>query len=229
MVTLLQIAYVASFAGIVAGLLVGVRADNGPAVANAVGAIFVALLPSILEVGFGAAGFDVAFATGLSLALAVAGFLHVIGMLGWYDTVPWWDHLTHTVSAAVLAAIVHASLHTVDTRAPGVDVSEAYAVAFTLLFVLAAGVFWELIELYARELGDRVGAPPVLEYYGLRDTALDLVFNVVGAVLVVAIDVRTLGTATRQSARLANLGLAASVVLVVGGSVALGIVLEARS
>lgn len=133
---------------------------NGPAVANAAGAIIVALMPDILEVGFGATGIDVAFATRLSLALAVAGLLHVIGMIEWYDTVSWWDHLTHTVSAAVLAAIVHASLHTVDAQVPGLELSEAYTVAFTLLFVLAAGVLWELIELFARKIGDRVGPRP---------------------------------------------------------------------
>lgn len=229
MVTLLQIAYVGLLAGIVTGLLIGVYTGNGPAVANAASAIVVALLPSLVETGFGVAGLDVAFATGLSVALAVAGLLRVVGMLGWYDTVSWWDHLTHSVSSAVLAAIVLASLHSVDARASGVKLSEAYIIAFTLLFVLAAGVFWELIELYAREIGDRVGAPPVLEHYGLRDTALDMFFNAVGAVLAIAVDVRTLGAVTEHSARVANLVLAASVVFIFCATVALGTVLDRRS
>lgn len=177
----------------------------------------------------GAAGFEVSFAPALSLALAVAGLLHVVGMLGWYDTVSWWDHLTHTVSAAILAAVVHATLHTVDAQVSGVEFSAAYVAGFTLLFVLAAGVLWELLELYAREVGERVGARPVLEHYGLRDTALDLVFIALGAALAIAADVRTLGTETEHSARIANLVLVASVVFVFAGTVLLGVVLDSRS
>lgn len=226
MSTLLQVAYAGVLAGIVVGLLIALRSADGPAVANAVGAIVVALLPALVEVAFGVAGLAVAFTPALSLVLAVAGLLHVVGMLGWYDTVSWWDHLTHTVSAAIVAAVVHASLHTIDAGIPGVELSAGYVAAFTLLFVLAAGVCWELVELYAREVGERVGAPPVLEHYGLRDTALDLVFNAIGAVLVIGADVRTLGTVTEHSAPIANLVLTASVGVVFAGSVVLGVVLE---
>jgi hypothetical protein len=75
-------------------------------------------------------------------------------------------------------------------------------------------VLWEFLELAARVVGDRVGASPVLEVYGLRDTALDLVFNAVGAVPVVALDVRTLGTVTPRSPLIANLVLTAAVVCI---------------
>lgn len=226
MTALLQVAYAGALVGIVVGLLLAIRTDNGPAVANAVAAVVVALLPAIVEVGFGAAGLDVSFAPALSLALAVTGLLHVVGMLGWYDTVWWWDHLTHTVSAAIMAAVVHAALYTIDAGVPGVALSRAYVATFTLLFVLAAGVLWELLELYAREVGERVDAPPVLEHYGLRDTAVDLVFNAVGAVLVIAADVRTVGTVTEHSAPIANLVLAASVGFVFAGTVVLGVLLD---
>lgn len=226
MSTLVQVAYAAVLVGIVVGLLIALRTGNGPAVANAVGAVVIALLPAFVEVAFMAAGLDVSFAPVLSPALAVAGLLHVVGMLGLYDTVAWWDHLTHTVSAAIVAAVVQASLYTVDAGVPGATFSRAYVATFTLLFVLAAGVLWEFIELYAREVGERIGAPPVLEHYGLRDTALDLVFNAVGAILVISLDVRTLGTVTEHSATIANLALAASVALVFAGTVVLGIVLE---
>lgn len=223
--TLIQFAYAGSLGSIAVGVVVGLRTDNSPAALNAVGAFIVALLPALVEHGLGMMGLQVAFVPSLSLSLGVAGLLHVVGMLGWYDTVTWWDHLTHTVSAAILAAVVHASLHTVDARVPGAALSEAYIAAFTLLFVLAAGVLWELLELYAHEIGEHVGAAPVLAHYGLRDTALDLVFNAVGAVLVIAIDIRSLGTPTEQSALIANLVLAASVAFIFCGTIALGIVL----
>lgn len=227
--SLIQFAYVGSLGGIAVGFAVGLRTDNSPAAVNAVSAIVVALLPVLVERSLGAVGLEVAFVPSLSLALGVAGLLHVVGMLGWYDIVAWWDHLTHTVSAAILAAVVHASLHTVDAWSPGVDLSEVYIAAFTLLFVLAAGVLWELLELYAHEIGERVGAPPVLEHYGLRDTALDLIFNAVGAILVILVDIRTLGATTEQSALVANLVLAVSVVFVFCSTIALGVVLNVQS
>lgn len=87
MITLVQVAYAGVLVGIVVGLLTALRTGNEPAVANAVGAIVVALLPALVEVAFGAVALDVSFAPALSLALAIAGFLHVVGMLGWYNTV----------------------------------------------------------------------------------------------------------------------------------------------
>lgn len=230
MTVLVQVAYVGVLGGIGGGLLVGYRTDNRPAVVNALASLIVALLPAIVERGLAyAAGLEVAFAPVLSLALAVAGLLHVAGMLGWYDTVSWWDHLTHTVSAAIMAAVVYASLHTIEANLAGVDLSWWYIVAFTLLFTMAAGVVWEFLELAAREVGERVGAPPVLEHYGLRDTVLDVAFNALGALGAIALDVRTLGAASEQSAVLAATVLSVTVVGLFGGTLALGLALEAAN
>jgi hypothetical protein len=55
---------------------------------------------------------------------------------------------------------------------------------FLLAFVLAAGVFWEVVEFALAELSAIIGTDRVLTQYGLEDTILDLVFDVVGAVLV---------------------------------------------
>jgi hypothetical protein len=54
---------------------------------------------------------------------------------------------------------------------------------YILLFTLAAGVFWELLEWVGRDLAQRVGVEPVLVVYGLDDTMLDLAFDVVGGVV----------------------------------------------
>jgi hypothetical protein len=56
--------------------------------------------------------------------------------------------------------------------------------------MVVLGLLWELLELVLRELGDRHGIEPVLIHYGWRDTALDIVFDVVGVVLVLAVDLR---------------------------------------
>ena len=102
-------------------------------------------------------------------------------MLGRYDSVWWWDHLTHTLSAALAAALLYAGL---------LVVAPAIAVAGTVLTIVVLGVLWEAGELFAREVADRYDIEPVLVHYGWRDTALDLLFDVVGAGVVVALDVR---------------------------------------
>jgi hypothetical protein len=55
---------------------------------------------------------------------------------------------------------------------------------FLLAFVLAAGVFWEVVEFAFAELSAILGTGRVLTQYGLEDTMLDLVFDVVGAMIV---------------------------------------------
>jgi hypothetical protein len=55
---------------------------------------------------------------------------------------------------------------------------------------VGVGVFWELLELAARDVGERFDVEPVLVHYGWRDTVFDLGFDAVGAVVVVAVDLR---------------------------------------
>ena len=219
-----QLAYVALLAGIIATILVGKRTDNFPAVVNGVTSLTLALSPIAVEFGLGIGmGVDVTFGQALPLWLALAGFLHMLGMLGWYDTVWWWDHLMHTVSAAFIAALVYAGLLTLVDHSPAVQLSAAYVAAFTVLFTLGVGVLWEFVELVAREVGERIEHPPVLLHYGLRDTALDLLFNCVGALLVVALDLRTFVPVTDQRPELVEPVLVASVIGIVGGSIVLAL------
>ena len=125
----------------------------------------------------------------LSLWIAVAGVAHSYGMLGPYDQIWWWDHLTHPLSAALIAALIYAGvLVSIDHLSIPVDGNLVWAVV--VLLALLAGVFWELIELLARDLGRQFGVPPVLEHYGRLDTVMDLLFDVVGAVGVLALDVQ---------------------------------------
>ncbi|MFW5964252.1 MAG: hypothetical protein ACOCQM_05240 [Natronomonas sp.] len=188
MFTVEALAAVPLVLGMVAALAEGLRRESGAVIVNAVAALGVTFVPSavLLPLGVGTP----ALVWELTLWVAAASFLHTLGMLGLYESVMWWDHLTHTLSAGVLAAVFYpASVVTVsgytDAPAPTVVVG-----VVTLGVILAAGIAWELIELLARELGKRYDIEPVLIHYGRRDTILDLVFDVVGAVLVIALDVR---------------------------------------
>lgn len=191
--------------------VIAVRRQNVAAAVNAFGALFLALLPFLAEHTLQ----YLAFGPMLPMWLAVAGFLHSLGMLGLYESTEWWDHLTHTVSAALVAALIYASFL---VSSPAIaDVGSAVG-AVTVAFTFAVGVFWELIELGAREVGEQYDIEPVLIHYGWRDTALDLVFDVVGALVVVAADLRVFVPLVEQSPRGAETVLLGAAWIVAVGS-----------
>jgi hypothetical protein len=111
-------------------------------------------------------------------------------MLGLYDTVWWWDHLAHTVSAALVTALVYAGFLVASRAGLLRPMSAPTVVAATLGLLLVLAAVWELFEELARFLADRYGVEPFLEIYGPRDWLYDLVYNLVGAGLVLALDVR---------------------------------------
>jgi hypothetical protein len=57
---------------------------------------------------------------------------------------------------------------------------------FILLFVLAFGVFWEVVEFGLTVAADRLGTGSLLVQYGLEDTMLDLLFDTLGGLVVAA-------------------------------------------
>jgi len=59
-----------------------------------------------------------------------------------------------------------------------------FTLVYLLIFVMAFGVFWELIEFYVAIGAQVLGIPRVLTQYGLDDTVLDLVYNSIGGLLV---------------------------------------------
>ncbi len=201
-------------AAIVLVAVAALRRGNVSAAVNAAAAFGAGLLPVWLAVAGPVAGT-------LPLWMAAAGLLHSVGMLGLYETVWWWDHLTHTVSAALVGALAYAAL---SVQPPALPLGPG---ALTVLFVAAVGVFWELIELVAREAGERFGVEPVLVYYGPTDTAFDLAFDLVGAVLVVTLDLSLFVPVAARNAALAGTLLTAAALVTVVGSLlmALGLLL----
>jgi len=88
---------------------------------------------------------------------------------------------------------------------------------------LAGGLCWELIELVARALGRRYDIDPVLVYYGLDDTAFDLVFNLVGAGIIVAFDVDLFVSLAAQYPDASGGVLIGATVIVVGATVLMAV------
>jgi hypothetical protein len=216
--------------GIVLLLLESLRRRDFAAAVNAALSLAASLVPAALElVAPLLSGQSVTVGPELSLWIAAAGLIHSFGMLGPYDTVEWWDSVTHTVSAALVAALAYAGLIVVAPRVAVLDPSFGGLAVLTVVLTLAAGVFWELIELIARDVGRRYDVEPVLVHYGRRDTALDLVFDVVGALLVVGFDLRVFVPVAAQSVRATTWVLVASGVVIVLGSLVMGVHVERSS
>jgi hypothetical protein len=146
---------------------------------NVAMSLVVAFLPDLLDWRHGHRLRPV-----LALWIAVAAFLHALGALGPYETVPWYDHVTHTLSATLVAGVGFAVVVAIDREHDGVQIPARLRAVFILLFVLAFGVLWEIAEFASGGLAALVGGEPALAQYGLEDIVLDLVFNTAGAVVV---------------------------------------------
>jgi hypothetical protein len=222
MALVVTVTIAAALAGIAAILALALRRDNGAAVVNAAVSLAAALLPISLAASLDTwLGITVQVPAALTLWIAVAGLLHSVGMLGPYDTVWWYDHLTHFVSAALVAALLYGAVLAVGQAPGGVAVGRATSAGLAVGLTMLAGLCWELIELVAREVGERIDVEPVLVHYGWRDTAFDLVFDLLGALVVVLLDVRAFVTLAEESVRVTRLLLMTTSGLVLVGSVAM--------
>lgn len=165
-------------------LAAGVRRRNPGAVVNAGVAFAASFLPGVLE-----RRYDVTFRPWQRLYAVAALLTHAVGMLGPYDDVGWWDHLTHVHSASILGAMAH-----VAARRRGRDPRVVVLVTVTVV-----GVLWELLEYAIHAIARRFELEPILISYGKRDTVLDLVFNLIGALLVLAFGDRLLRNFSRKT------------------------------
>lgn len=166
-------------------LFVGIYEGNTGIIVNAALALAVTQLPSLLERDFG-----IPMDSGLVLWITASVFLHVFGNVGLpgatstpYQSFWWWDHLTHALSASIVAAVGYAGARAIDEHRADIYFPPRFMFVFILLFVLAAGVFWEVIEFAVSRIASVIGTEAALTQYGFEDTMLDLIFNTIGAVI----------------------------------------------
>ena len=172
LVHLLQAALIGIF-------FVGLDSRNPGIVVNAGIALGVTYLPALLE-----RDYHIPMDAGLTLWVATAVFLHALGTVGVpgspysiYTSVWWWDHLTHALSASVVAAVGYTAVRALDLHTDAVRFPPRFTVLFILLFTLAFGVLWEVIEFAVGRFG-------FLSQYGIGDTVMDLLFDAVGGLVV---------------------------------------------
>lgn len=172
--------------GLVGLFSIGLYTGSAGVVVNAGVALLVAQLPAVLSRNYG-----IPLDPALTLWITTAVFLHALGTLvvpgsslSVYATVWWYDHLTHALSASVVAAAGYATIRAIDVHDDRIYLPPQFTFVFVLLFTVALGVLWEVLEFGLSETSRHLGSGHVLTQYGLEDTILDLVFDVLGAVVV---------------------------------------------
>ncbi|MBZ6496665.1 hypothetical protein [Natrinema longum] len=172
--------------GLIGMLFVGIDRGNGGIVINTGVALIVTQLPPILE-----RDYEIPMDPRLTLWITTAVFLHAFGTVGLpgatatlYSQVWWWDHMTHALSASLVAAVGYATVRALHEHAAGIYFPGRFVAVFILLFVLAFGVLWEILEFVIALSAEALGVRAVLTQYGLEDTMLDFVFNSIGAIIV---------------------------------------------
>jgi len=119
----------------------GLYARDLPTIANAALALAITFVPALLE-----REYDLPMDAGLVLWITTAVFLHALGTTGFYVTVGTWDTITHALSASIVAAAGYAFFRAVNVHTDHVHIPPTMMGVFILVFVLAAGVIWELFE-----------------------------------------------------------------------------------
>lgn len=165
---------------------IGVDRGNTGIVVNAGVALLVAQLPPILE-----RDYEIPMDPALTLWITGAVFLHALGTVGlpgsslnFYVTVWWYDHVTHALSASVVAAAGYITVRAIDRHNDAIYLPPRFTFVFVLLTTIAFGVFWEVLEFAVSQAAVLLGGTSVLTQYGLEDTMLDLLFDVLGALVV---------------------------------------------
>lgn len=118
----------------------------------------------------------------LTLWIFIAIFLHNFGVLvKLYDTMWWWDKLTHFLSTSLIAVFGFIGIVIVDKYVDTIHLPPRFLPFFIVVFVSSMGVLWEIIEfILDTSLGTRM-------QYSLADTATDLVSDTLGGLAIAAI------------------------------------------
>ena len=185
--------------GLAAMFLVGLYLGNTGIIVNCGISLLVVQLPPVLRRDYG-----IPMDLGLTLWITTAVFLHALGTIPLpaalvefvgsapdgaaystlYSSGGWWDHLTHGFSASVVAGVGYATARALDEYSSSVHFPPRFTFVYVLLFVIAFGVLWEVIEFAVGEFAVLLGMGSVLTQYGLADTMLDLLFDIAGGVVV---------------------------------------------
>jgi hypothetical protein len=136
-------------------------------------AIAVSVTPALLRRDYG-----FPLDSGLVLWITAAIFLHVLGNVWLYGYVGWYDQFAHLVSATIVTGISYSGLYAIERHAEGIEIPPKYMFFFLFTVMLAFGIVWEILEY----------ASGGLTIHGVDDIALDLLFDAIGAAIVIVLN-----------------------------------------
>lgn len=170
----LKLASRAMQAGIVALAVSGIISGETTYVPAALVAFLISELPSLIR-----RDLKIVLPVELNFWIVLALFVHVLGSFsGFYDNLPGWDHLTHAMSASLIAALGFILVVSIDKYAESIYLPQAFLALLIVMLTMAVGVIWELMEYMIDVLtGSHL-------QYSLDDTMKDLVFDAIGGLLV---------------------------------------------
>jgi uncharacterized membrane protein YjdF len=116
---------------------------------------------------------EINFLIALSLYLHVAG-----GVRGFYEIYyPYYDKVAHLIAGMTVSVLAFVAVLLLE-RFGRLNLSRWMIVGFIIIFAMAMGGFWEIYEwLFDTFLGTNL-------QHGLDDTMLDMIFVLIGAVIV---------------------------------------------
>lgn len=164
---------------LVAMLAWGLLTGAPKTITNAAAALGVTFLPAIVR-----RNYELVLDPWLALWVTAAAFLHTMGSAGLYGAIPWWDNVTHAVSASLVAGTGYVFVRVLDLHHDEIRLPHRFAFVYILVVVMAFGVVWELVEHGLDVLTDVTGVTMPLSQQGLDDTVTDLVYDTAGAVIV---------------------------------------------
>jgi hypothetical protein len=165
---------------LLAGIVVYGAAFGQPkAITNGGLGLLVTFVPAALE-----RNYDIPLDPWLGVWITSAVLLHTLGSAWFYAQIGWWDHLTHALSASLVAGAGYTTLRAVDLHSDAIRIPARFAFVFIIVVVLAFAVVWELFEFGLDIVADETGIEMPLAQFGLEDTVADLLYNSVGALIV---------------------------------------------
>jgi hypothetical protein len=120
----------------------------------------------------------------LALWITIAVFLDALGTFWLYDNLARWDNLTHAVSSSTIAAAGYVIVRAIDIYDPEIHMPPGMMFVFIPLFILSTGVIWEILEFITDELALMLEIGAFLAQHGIHDTMGDMLFNLIGAIVV---------------------------------------------
>ena len=160
----------------------GVGFGQPKAITNGTIALLITFVPAAME-----RRYDLPLDPWLALWITSAVFLHTVGSAGLYDQIGWWDHVTHAMSASLIAGVGYTFARAIDIHSDEIHFPHRFFFVYVLVVVLSFGVVWELFEFLLDVAANATGVEMPLAQHGLDDTVRDLIFNSFGALLVAAL------------------------------------------